>query len=153
MHWLKDRCVEIMPRLKGLTGWKGSCVKRMYRLGSSCAESIYGLKGWIVEEVHGKKECIGWIDSWVERVHELKAYMGCKIHVLRGCQSHHVCVLGLEYHSCLPVSSCLCIKIWILSMSDEHRLKVNKWVRTAIFVLIMIPNIQTLHLEWHMGII
>ena len=41
----------------------------------------------------------------------------------------------------------------VVQLTDEHRLKVKKWVRTAIFVLIMIPNIQTLHLEWHMGII
>ena len=150
MHWLKDRCVEIMPRLKGLTGWKGSCVKRMYRLGSSCAESIYGLKGWIVEGVHGKKQCIGWIDF-----HGLKGFMSWKhtwgvrfmccedvsrimfvywdLSITLVCQSHHVCVLRFEYHPCLSVSSCLCIDIRVPFVHKSHyvcvlsSLGANKW--------------------------
>ena len=47
--------------------------------------------------------------------------------------SHHVCVLRLEYHPCLSVSSYLCIEIRISSVHQSHYVCVlsllgaNKW--------------------------
>lgn len=104
--------------LKSGLGWKESRVEKFHVLkgcidwGGHVLKTFMGWMGKWVKGIHGKKLCIGWKDSWVERVHALKAYMGCKIHVLQGCQS-----LGLGYHSCLPVSSCLCTKIGIPSLS------------------------------------
>ena len=47
--------------------------------------------------------------------------------------SHHVCVLRLEYHPCLSVSSYLCIEIRVSSVHQSHYVCVlsllgaNKW--------------------------